>query len=448
MSGTRQPDRLARLTPALPIILSLLPLLLLVVFCINEHVDVPFGDQWELVPRLDHLDAGQLSFHDLWRQHNEHRPMFPIAIMLVLAWITDWNIGAEVAVNVALGAAIFCVYAAALKRMRPDAPWRWWLLPIVSLLAASLVQWENWLWGWQIQILLGVLASTTGLWLLSTGDPRGRRFWWALACGVIATYSFSSGLTYWIVGAVPLVLNRDQRRRSRAAAWVAVAGATITSYFIGYSLPPNHPPLIDNFRSAGATLHLGIYVLKYLGGLVSGYMLNGRLAAVTGAVAFAVFTWLVGRNWSARTDPAFIFPVAIGLNTLADAAMTSLGRTGFGTNQALASRYTTIAEPLWIAILLLVVLDLARRGGPSTMSMPARLVCAGATAGFVLCSSIAAVQGAHAAAERMGHLRALRTMLRDGVNWPAVATLYIGDVPTIRQRAGQLKMLRMSVFRE
>jgi hypothetical protein len=128
--------------------------------------------------------------------------------------------------------------------------------------------------------------------------------------------------------------------------------------------------------------------------------------------------------------------------------MTSLGRTGFGTNQALASRYTTIAEPLWIAILLLVVLDLARRGGPSTMSMPSRLVCAGATAGFVLCSSIAAAQGAHAAAERMGNLRALRTMLRDGVNWPAVATLYIGDVPTIRQRAGQLRMLGMSVFRE
>src|SRR5262249_13729683 len=154
-----------------------------------------------------------------------------------------------------------------------------------------------------------------------------------------------------------------------------------------------------------------------------------------------IFVWLLRRNWQARRDAGFIFPCVIGLNAIADAAMTSLGRTGFGTNQALSSRYTTIAEPLWIAIVLLVVLDLVRRGGPARILPLSRLLLSVATTVLLAIASTAALQGLHAADERMGHLRPLRTMLRDGVNWPALATLYIGGGQVVRERAGQLRML-------
>jgi hypothetical protein len=428
--------------------LSLLPVLALIVMCIRLHVDVPFGDQWELVPRLDHLDAGTLTFNDVWRQHNEHRPMFPIVIMLGLAQLTSWNISAEIAVNVGLGIGILALCATALGRLHRGAAWRWWALPVISLLVTSFVQWENWLWGWQIQILLGVFAATLGLWLLSTPDTNGRRFAAALACGIVATYSFSSGLTYWILAAVPFYLDRAHWRASRIAIWTVVGAATIASYFVHYALPPNHPSLLANFESIGSALQLGIYLCKYLGGIVSGYVLRGRLAACAGAAALLVFVWLLRRNWQTRHDAAFIFPCVIGLNAIADAAMTALGRTGFGTNQALASRYTTIAEPLWIAIVLLVVLELVRSGGPARIPLPSRVLLSAAATLLLAAASMAALQGLHAAGERMGHLRALRTMLRDGVNWPALANLYIGDEHVIRERAGQLRMLRMSVYRE
>src|SRR5437016_165430 len=62
----------------LAIALSLIPIVYLVWMGVRLHVDIPVGDQSELVPLLEKLDAGSLSFVDLWRQQNEHRPMFPL----------------------------------------------------------------------------------------------------------------------------------------------------------------------------------------------------------------------------------------------------------------------------------------------------------------------------------------------------------------------------------
>ena len=38
------------------------------------------------------------------------------------------------------------------------------------------------------------------------------------------------------------------------------------------------------------------------------------------------------------------------MSPIALALVTGLGRAGFGSNQALASRYTTMSAPLWVAI--------------------------------------------------------------------------------------------------
>jgi hypothetical protein len=99
-----------RWSGAAPIVLALIPLAYLIWICARLHVDVPFWDQWELVPRLDRLDSGTLTFRDLWGQHNEHRPMFPILLMLVMARLSDWDTGWEIAANIVFGTAIFLVW--------------------------------------------------------------------------------------------------------------------------------------------------------------------------------------------------------------------------------------------------------------------------------------------------------------------------------------------------
>ena len=78
----------------LAILLGPLALLAILIFVFSENI--PFWDQWELVPSIELMRSGDLSIGDLWEQHNEHRLFFPKIIMLSLAALTSWNVQAEI----------------------------------------------------------------------------------------------------------------------------------------------------------------------------------------------------------------------------------------------------------------------------------------------------------------------------------------------------------------
>jgi hypothetical protein len=435
--------------PLLAIALSILPFLYLVSLCRHMHVDVPFGDQFELVQPLNKMDQGTLSLYDVWRQHNEHRPMFPILVMLGLARATGWNISAEIALNVVLGAAIFAVCAAALRRAWPDGPAsRYGLMPLFALLMFSPDQWENWLWGWQISIFLGGLAGAAGVLLLTDPVPTRWRFAGALACGVVATYSFASGLTFWVIGAVPLWLNPQQRRAGRIASWVVVGAATIGSYFYHYHPNPGHPSMLLNFVSLRAFRNLLVYLAKYLGASVASYSVHA--AAVAGAFAVVCYVALVKALWPVRRRTAFLFPATLGLYAMTSAAITGLGRAGFGSDQAMASRYTTLSAPLWVALLWLGALSLSQRseGHESRSGRVQRGMAALVALAFVASVIMSGAAGTAAAANRHSTLRSLRTAFLRGQDERLLRQLYLNDAAAVKEHRGVLRMLRMSVFRD
>ena len=306
-----------------------------------------------MVPRLQHLYAGTISLDDLWQQHNEHRNVFPIFWMLVLAGLSDWNVHLEIATNVALGTGMFLIYARYLAtawKGRGGAPL--WVLPVVSLLLFSPFQWENWLWGWQITFMMGAFTMFAGLYVLAGSDRSTLRFAAAVAIGFVTTYSFASGMVYWVVGPIAIALGAREQRRGRAVAWAIVGGLTLASYFYQYKAPAGHG-MAANFSSAAAILHLIVYFFKYVGAPVAAY--KSVLAALAGVgitVAFAALAIGLRARWR---EPAILFPLLVGLLVLGIAAMSALGRAFLGTNQALASRYGTTSGHLWCAAVLLAV---------------------------------------------------------------------------------------------
>ncbi len=54
-------------------VLALIPLGFVIYYAAKYMVDVPFWDQWKLVPLLEKSYEGTLSLKDLWSQHNLHR---------------------------------------------------------------------------------------------------------------------------------------------------------------------------------------------------------------------------------------------------------------------------------------------------------------------------------------------------------------------------------------
>jgi len=108
--------------------LAVLPFFFLAWATWHNALDFPFFDQWHFAPDVLKAFEGTLTLGDLWRPHNEHRIFFPKLMMLVLARLSHWNVGWEIAANTALGVAIFTVWLllfrlSARRLSRAVPPW-------------------------------------------------------------------------------------------------------------------------------------------------------------------------------------------------------------------------------------------------------------------------------------------------------------------------------------
>jgi hypothetical protein len=161
-------------------------------------VDVPYMDQWAFARFLRLAENDRLTVATWLDQHNEHRILFPRIIMYALARWTEWDIRAEIYCNAVLGILIGACAVWHVTRAGRALNQRNLILclPLVSALLFSLLQWENWFWGWQMQILLSVLAvwvAAIGLALSSGGLAW---FFVAIAAGIVASFSFANGMAF------------------------------------------------------------------------------------------------------------------------------------------------------------------------------------------------------------------------------------------------------------
>jgi hypothetical protein len=362
------------------LVVTILPPLYLLLVVLTQTVDVPFADQWALLPLLARFYEGRLSFGDLWAQHNEHRLLFPRLIMLGLARLSGWSTRAEMLVNIALAAGIFAVLVYQARSSATLLRRSWLpLLPLLSLAIFSLNQAENWWAGWNMQIFLNVLAASASLVLLS--HPARR--WWLLVlaalCGLVATYSYSSGLLVWPVGAAALLAlaaSGSGRDWLRLAAWCGAGALAIGAFFSGYTWNEAAPPLtaiVTNPRPylAYAVTFLGAPptrgAVEFLFGVLTGdhraicnlgdsdlcgYVNTAAITAgLLGLALFVATAWALLRQ---RLLPAILPYLALALYVLGSGILTSLGRAMYGNHQALAQRYTTTATLFWIGLALLL----------------------------------------------------------------------------------------------
>jgi hypothetical protein len=328
-----------------------------VLFLILRHgVNVPYWDQWELVGPLAALAEGGLAWSALFEQQNEHRMVFPKMVMLALAPLTRWNAVAEMLVGFGLQVASLALLIALLRPVVRDAApsVRIWSAFTVSTMVFSLAQHENWLWGWQIQWFLSLFACVAAVALAtwSLDSPKSILYVaGAMIAAAVCQFSIASGAALWPICAAILVFH--PHRRFVLPAWIAAAAGSIIIYLAGYIPPAHHP-------SALAAVEHPLRFFLYLGGYLSGPL--GRTAAI-GHVAAAAFVVLaVLAIVRRRIEPALVVPwIAIACFGGANAVLTGIGRVGFGSSQALSSRYVTMALTLSVSLVPLGILALRTR---------------------------------------------------------------------------------------
>lgn len=325
-----------------------IPLSMLLAEVLRFGVNVPYADQWNFAYLLEQSERGQMDPADLWSQHNEHRILFPRLLMFFLAKISGWNIRLELLVNVLLATAVLVLILTLLRRAASEFDSRLFL-PLAAAAAwliFSPVQWENWLWGWQIQWFSNILSVVAAAAALSLAPERRALLGVvvAIVAATVGTFSLSMGVLIW-VACIPIFALRPAVRKY---IWLWLAAAIVVDglFFLGYMKPAGHPSLSTFLDKP---MDFAKYVAIYLGGSVTTTPQSSGILGLILIIAFAaaLLRLTLRRKQAPPVAGAW---AAIGLYALASALLTGLGRVGFGIAQATESRYTTIAILFLVAV--------------------------------------------------------------------------------------------------
>ncbi|MBI4865999.1 MAG: hypothetical protein HY816_03520 [Candidatus Wallbacteria bacterium] len=425
-----------------PWVAVLAPILALVWLVDAYSVNAPWQDDWELAPLLEKQAEGRLGWSDLYAQHNEHRILFPRLAMLTLAGWTRWNLRSQVWLGLTIAVAGFAVILWLLARTReltlPEL--RPWLPVAVAWTWFSAAQYENWLWGWQLQWFLCRLALlvTIGA-LVSPGPEAGAhprvRFGIAALAAAIGSFSFGSGLLIWVAGAISLLAS--SQLRGWLGYWVATGGATWAVYFAGYVAAPGRAPWATALERPG---ELFLYELACLG---SNFSMKVGLAAAAGGAVVAIAALALVRLWRCdRRRLALAAPwVALLVFALLEGGVVAASRLGFGLASATSSRYASISALFTVAAVVLATVALSaesteqpgpeRRRGMAFGALLA-LLAAGLASGY-----------ASGIGEMTQHKRRLMEAVICLSNFEAASDAQLGrfypDVPKVRRLAHFLR---------
>jgi len=334
--------------------LYLIPVVLLIGFVANFSVNVPIDDEWRLANLFEKIATGNVNFNDFWALHSNHRIVFPKIIIAVLAFASRWNINYQLCLSIGLAVITFiAMYSLSSMQVKKTGDDSWHLANILTcILLFSLVQHENWLWGFQLAWFLVNLCFVAAVYALLSNHkllPSLRISIAAVFC-FIASFSLAQGLLSWLA-AIPAVVALEgnvAEKRKRLILWILLFFATCAIYSIDY-----HP---SRKTSIISLLNKPLVVIDYFLSLLGSPIVRlSGISAFVGLLIFGIFLFLAvhfGRKISEHREA---LPwLSIGLFSVLSALFITAGRAEFGAIQAIeSSRYTTNSILLLIALVQL-----------------------------------------------------------------------------------------------
>ncbi len=332
--------------------LYLIPVVLLIGFVANFSVNVPIDDEWRLASLFEKIAAGNVTFNDFWALHSNHRIVFPKIIIAVLAFASRWNINYQLCLSIGLAVVTFiALYSLSSMQVKNAGDNLWHLANILTcILLCSLVQYENWLWGFQLAWFLVNLCFVAAVYALVSNHkllPYIKISIAAVFC-FIASFSLAQGLLSWLaaIPAVAALEGNAAQKRKRLILWMLLFVATCGIYSIDY-----HP---NRKASIISLLNKPLVVIDYFLSLLGSPIVRSPfISPIVGLLIFASFLFLgfhFGRKISEHREA--VPWLSIGLFSVLSALFITAGRAEFGAIQAIeSSRYTTNSILLLIALL-------------------------------------------------------------------------------------------------
>jgi hypothetical protein len=354
---------------AAQIVIVALPVLMAVLIA-RFAVDLPWWDEWEWAGLIYKMRTGTLQFADVWAQHNEHRLLTASLIALGLDKLWGWHQITEQFVSLGMLVLSQALIVILMLRTGSGTTRGTIAAALGSVFVYGLWQQENLAWGFQMAWFLCNLCAITVVFLLARPDRQPLHVVCALVAAAVGSVSSSQGLLAWAAGAVAIALG-GSRRKQTLALWLPAAAVTYGIF--RYGMQSTHSGhlsvLAEPLPALGYALtYLGAPLVRWLGN--PSCVIAGTLLIVLIAAAVVNDLREPDRERLARGASWY----ALATYAVLCALVTAAGRAGLGVDQALNSRYTTIASLAWIALIGLA----AVRGFPRhTLTGRARVAAIG-----------------------------------------------------------------------
>jgi hypothetical protein len=422
MATPRRSLQRAGIVPILLAIVAFLPALLPLLIILRDGVNMPYWDQ--LDPDIANIfiksHDGTLAWADLVAQHNEHRLLLPRLIYLVIDPITHWNTRVEMIGEwlIMLATSLGLLVLARKTLWRDNVRWfEWqmfWPVLLINLLFFTPAQQEN------LTLGIGLANVLPFAWIVAGLVAACSRITWAaklgicIACCAAATWSSGNGMLSWVLVALPLFWPWKQlkQRLGSLAIFAGSAIILVAPYFVGYTTP-DHGGAHPQSSSLGKIIP---YTLAFLGNpffwatqfnFVSVAIVTGFLLLVCLAIAIAYLIFRLYRRGGGDPDAAALagsmLPwLSIAAFAVCNSIMAATSRAGFGTDQALSSRYVIFAIQLPIGLIPLAVLIFAdlRRRSASARAARWQAQVAGALVGVLLVVQVLVIPLSMASSEQ------------------------------------------------
>lgn len=300
---------------------------------------VPFADSIDFFDQF--LNAGGwdgYGFEHLYARHNEHRLVVPRLWFLADLLLFQGTQAFLIAVIV-VSSAVHAAVLAGVFRSLGHRGWPFWIYAAAALGALlSPAQWENLVWGFQVQFVQVWLFASLAF--MAVARAEGRAEWWLVVAGIAAalasTYSMANGLLVW-----PLLVALALWSRVRGGPlWLLVATALVVVAVeaVGFRAHPGHG---DPAQTIAEPAQVLIYAFRYLANAIGAIGTSGQELAGAALVLAVLAMTVEALVRPGRYRPGHAVLLAIAGFVIGAALVTALGRVNFGLGQANATRYAT-----------------------------------------------------------------------------------------------------------
>ncbi|MCL2923885.1 MAG: hypothetical protein MGF17_04455 [Trichodesmium sp. MAG_R04] len=308
-----------------------------------------------MIKNIYSIDGFSTNIFDWIFRANEHFVLIPAMIYALNIIVTKGS-------NIGLCLATFflaCVQGILLIALVPNTLKKYRTIFVLLILFTSVFNFtpaaaHNWMRGysgvhWVIANLFVIASIFCVKKLLESQQNR-----FAIASiilGILGCISYSTALGVWPILCAVAILYKLPKKFTISYLFFSVL--VIGTYFITYTTPSHHPSLSKlNF------INIVAYIPVYLGAI---FTHNIPVASIIGWVGL-VLAGIFVIYWLFIIYPQDWLPwLSIIIYTFGTALMAAVSRSGFGIEQAIASRYATLPSLFWLSLIILIFLWLQQQ---------------------------------------------------------------------------------------